>query len=311
MKKFSLILFFMAFFAINSNAVLKEKDLSNTLDILREELTKEHKEQERRTEFYKQQNEQVRNELFDIMNKSSQNSLMLYSQKTDYVFDLTYACHEATQQFVNFKRNTLPFLQIIEKLDDEVVRYDSLVVVLEKMPVMMLDEKAKIDRNVCLTYAVNIRRTLMENRKQLEDYVRYYDHTEKRLKYLNDYANLRYAEIQSNIFKNGGDNYLTILSTFRRQIHDTGEPISAKYQPVSSVPFLRSQEVQDTGVPTEAHMYNDGYYGGYLRTYPGYHTHHRRSELHHNGKQSAGAVCVASRRHTYLAAAARRRRSDT
>ena len=67
MKKFSLILFFMAFFAINSNAVLKEKDLSNTLDILREELTKEHKEQERRTEFYKQQNEQVRNELFGII----------------------------------------------------------------------------------------------------------------------------------------------------------------------------------------------------------------------------------------------------
>ena len=232
MKRLSLILFFVALFAINSHAVLKEKDLSNTLAILRTELTKEHNEQERRTEFFKQQNEQVRNELFDIMKKSSQNALMLYSQKSDYVFDLTYACHEATEQFANFKRNTLPFLQIIEKLDDEVVRYDSLVVVLEKMPVMMLDEKAKTDRNVCLTYAVNIRRTIMENRKQMEDYIRYYDHTEKRLKYLNDYANLRYAEIQSNIFKNGGDNYITILSTFRRQIHDTGETISEKYQPV-------------------------------------------------------------------------------
>ncbi len=232
MKKFSLILFFMAFFAINSNAVLKEKDLSNTLDILREELTKEHEEQERRTEFYKQQNEQVRNELFGIMNQSSQNSLMLYSQKTDYVFDLTYACHEATELFANFKKNTLPFLQIIEKLDDEILRYDSLVVVLEKMPVMMLDEHAKIDRNVCLTYAVNIRRTLQENRQQLEDYIRYYDRTEVRLKYLNDYANKRYSEIQSNIFRNGGQNYLSILSSLRRQLRNTTETVEEKYRPV-------------------------------------------------------------------------------
>ena len=232
MKKFSLILFFMAFFAINSNAVLKEKDLSNTLDILREELTKEHKDQERRTEFYKQQNEQVRNELFGIMNKSSQNSLMLYSQKTDYVFDLTYACHEATELFANFKKNTLPFRQIIEKLDDEILRYDSLVVVLEKMPVMMLDEHAKIDRNVCLTYAVNIRRTLQENRQQMEDYIRYYDRTEVRLKYLNDYANKRYSEIQSNIFRNGGQNYLSILSSLRRQLRNTTETVEEKYRPV-------------------------------------------------------------------------------
>ena len=104
MKRLSLILFFVALFAINSHAVLKEKDLSNTLAILRTELTKEHNEQERRTEFYKQQNEQVRNELFDIMKKSSQNALMLYSQETDNVFDMTYACQEATKQYREYHK---------------------------------------------------------------------------------------------------------------------------------------------------------------------------------------------------------------
>ena len=96
----------------------------------------------------------------------------------------------------------------------------------------MLDEHAKIDRNVCLTYAVNIRRTLQENRQQLEDYIRYYDRTEVRLKYLNDYANKRYSEIQSNIFRNGGQNYLSILSSLRRQLRNTTETVEEKYRPV-------------------------------------------------------------------------------
>ena len=234
MKKLSIIIIFMALFAIEASAVLKEKDLSNTLGILREELTTEHADQERRTEFFKQQNEMVRKELFAIMQRSSQNSLMLYSQKTEYVFDLTYACHEATELFMNFKKNTQPFRQVIEKIDDEILRYDSLVNVLERMPTMMLDEKAKTDRNVCLTYAVNIRRTLAENRQQMEDYIHYYDRTEVRLKYLNDYANRRYSDIQSNIFRNGGEDYLSILASLRRQLQTTTETVSEKYRPVNS-----------------------------------------------------------------------------
>ena len=107
MKKILLIL--SVIFALNANAVLKEKDLSQTLSILRTELQNVHDEQEKRVQSFSNQNERIRNNLMDVIRRSNQNSLMLYSQKPDYVFDLTYACHEATNQFHDFKQKTLPF----------------------------------------------------------------------------------------------------------------------------------------------------------------------------------------------------------
>ncbi len=230
MRKILLII--SIFFVMNAQAVLKEKDLGQTLSILRTELTNVHDDQERRVLSINTQNERIRNNLMDAIRRSNQNSLMLYSQRPDYVFDLTYACHEATNQFHEFKNKTLPFRTFIDKMNIEIARYDSLIASLQKMPLMTLDEKAKIDRNVCLTLAVNIRRTLTENKITLQDYVRFYDMTELRLKGLNDYANKRYGEIQDNIFKNGGDNYFMIISSLRRHLSSTAEIVSDKYKPI-------------------------------------------------------------------------------
>lgn len=230
MRKILLII--SIFFVMNAQAVLKEKDLGQTLSILRTELTNVHDDQEKRVLSINTQNERIRNNLMDAIRRSNQNSLMLYSQRPDYVFDLTYACHEATNQFHEFKNKTLPFRTFIDKMNIEIARYDSLIASLQKMPLMTLDEKAKIDRNVCLTLAVNIRRTLTENKITLQDYVRFYDMTELRLKGLNDYANKRYGEIQDNIFKNGGDNYFMIISSLRRHLSSTAEIVSDKYKPI-------------------------------------------------------------------------------
>ena len=216
--------------ALQSHAVLKEKDLDNTLSILRTELTKYHAELERQTGFMKDQQEEIRKNLFTVLNRSNQNSLMLYSQKSDYVFDLTYACHEATEQYQEFQRNVMPFRSFIDKTNEDIARYDSLIINLTSMPTMSLSEQAKIDRNVCLTLAVNIRQTLKDNRDQLNDYINYYQNTEKQLKNLNDYANKRYGDIQMSIFNNGGDNYFKILTNLRGNLRSTREAVNDKYQ---------------------------------------------------------------------------------
>ena len=145
------------------------------------------------------------------------------------MFDLAYACHEATDQFRDFKENSLPFRSYVTKINGEVARYDSLVGSLQSMPTMTLSPKAKIDRNVCLTLAVSIRNNLLESKNMLQDYIKYYDMTEHRLKYLNDYANSRYSEIQNNIFKNVGENYFSILSNLGTQVNKTAETVNDKY----------------------------------------------------------------------------------
>lgn len=218
-----------------AGAVLKEKDLKQTLTILREELTTYHREQVRQSAVFKKQSEQIRDNLYGIIQRSNQNALMLYSQKPDYVFDLTYACNEASEQYRDFRTNALPFRSFIDKLQWEIGRYDSLIVSLKTMPVFNLDEKAKTDRNVCLTLATNIKNTLEENQQQLSDYVGYYDTTDKRLKTLNDYAQKRYNEIQNNIFKDAGSNYFSILKQFRSSLRRTSETVTEKYQPTRRV----------------------------------------------------------------------------
>ena len=99
----------------------------------------------------------------------------------------------------------------------EIARYDSLVTSLKAMPTNMLSDEAKTDRNVCLTLATSIMRTLQEDSQQMEDYIRYYDTTEQRLKNMNDYAQKRYYDIQTSIFVNGGDTYFGIIRNFRQK----------------------------------------------------------------------------------------------
>ena len=216
---------------LSAQAVLKEKDLQQTLQILRAELTMHHRELSQRIEMNRKQNEQVRQRLLETMKRSDQNSLMLYSQKLDYVFDLTYACHEATEQYYDFQRQQLPFKMFMDKTESEIARYDSLITSLKSMPITILDDKGKTDRNVCLTLASNIRNSLLENRATLNDYIRIYDRTEQRLSNLNDYAQNRYLDIQTNIFKNGGDSYFTILGNWNRYWRNMERTVEKKYQP--------------------------------------------------------------------------------
>ena len=222
-------LLLLLLFALPTQAVLKEDSLSSSLAILRQELQKYHDEYSSKQEEMKMAGQLVFKSLMQTMQSSNQNALMLYSQKDGYVFDLAYACHEATEQYKQFEKHLIPFRAYVEKNNDEVERFDSLITTLRSMPVMMLNDKGKTDRNVCLAIAINTRRMVVESREQLNEYIAYYSTTKERLKNLNDYANTKYAEIQNNIFKNGGDNYFTILSRFGYFISQMRTSIGEKY----------------------------------------------------------------------------------
>ena len=216
---------------LSTHAVLKEKDLPQTLQILRSELVNYRRELTGMIEQNRKQSESVRNQLIETMLRSNQNSLMLYSQKQEYVFDLTYACNEATDQYHLFQQQQLPFKTFLNKTNNDIARYDSLIGSLRVMPVAMLSDEAKTDRNICLTLATNIRNSLDENRVTMQDYIRYYDMTENRLSRLNDYAQKRYNDIQTNIFRNGGDSYPSILRNWPTQWQNMITTVHKKYRP--------------------------------------------------------------------------------
>ena len=229
MRRFIIIIALLLGITIEGGAVLKEKNLEETLTILRSELTKHYHEMTSQREEREEQTQEVFRNLTQTMKQSNQNALMLYSQNQEYLFDLTYACHQATEQYQQFQHQQMPFRDFLKKTDVEIARYDSLVNSLKQMPTNMLSEEAKTNRNVCLTLATSIMRTLEEDSQHMTDYIRYYDSTEQRLKNMNDYAQKRYYDIQTSIFVNGGDTYIDIVRHLKEKWLTMKEVMQKKY----------------------------------------------------------------------------------
>ncbi len=237
-KRLSIVLLLLVSVLLPSHAVLKEANLDTTLYMLRTELTTYHLDLEKQNKMAKVQQQSIIKELISIMSQADQNSIMLYSQRNGYIFDLTYACHEATEQFHKFKSKAAPFRDMIQKNNTEVARFDSLINYLYGMNTMFMSEEAQLNRNVDLTLAVNIRRQLNEKQQQLQEYIKAYDRTDRKLKALNDYANQRYSEIQTSIFNNGGENYIRILTNLGSNTHLAKSSVEEKYRPA---PGMMSQ----------------------------------------------------------------------
>lgn len=230
-KRIFLLNLLLMFFILPAAAVLQEDSLQNSLAVLRHELITRHYEQTEQLNRAKLINERVMRQLHEIGENSAQISLMLYSQNSENIFDLTYACHEATKLWSDFQEKTRPFQLMIMQSNEEIARYDSLINVLSTMYTTGMSEKTKTDRNVCLTLAKSIRRMLRENNDSYLEYTRYYDYSRQQVQSLDAYAQKRYKEFQSGIFLNRSDNYLKFLSQFRLNVLQLGITLSEKYTP--------------------------------------------------------------------------------
>ena len=229
MKRLIIILFMLAGLAYEANAVLKEKDLEQTLTILQEELEQYNSELSVRSAARRERTKRLLTQLLQTMKRADQTAMMLYSQQQENVFDLTYACHEATKQYQDFHKQQLPFTEFLEKTEKDIARYDSLIRRLEGMPDIIMTEYGDQKRDTCLVLAKNIRAMLQGNARQLKQNIRFYEMSERRLREQNEYAQKRYNDIQKSIFINGGDNYVTLLSNFDRRWQQLTDSLKKKY----------------------------------------------------------------------------------
>ena len=226
-----------------AGAVLKEKDLARTLGVLNAELEKSYKQQKASMARMEGMASAQHAKLVDYMQRSEQIALMLYSQNQDFTFDVAYACQQATDLYRELSANNVPYERIAARIGSEVERYDGLVNALSELPpavglaantqadslltviadsiaadntagsttTYILTEQQQEDRNNCLIYAKALRENMKRILIAINEDKEYYDVVNERVKKLNDYAQTRYRSVQDNIFRNGGDNYLTVL----------------------------------------------------------------------------------------------------
>ncbi len=137
MRTFKRIVLTSALFlatAGSSLAVFNERDLAQTLQVLRFELRKAYIEMERNQMSFEFQDDRQHEELVRLIQSCNELSLMLYSQKQDFTFDLTYALQQVTDQYNGFTRSRMPYDNVISYLNVEIDRYDRLVMALKVLP---------------------------------------------------------------------------------------------------------------------------------------------------------------------------------
>lgn len=140
------VLFLSAAFA---SAVLNEKDMSQTLSVLRAELKAEKDKLKESQGYMTQNNREQRRKMIKMLEKCNELSLMLYSQNQDYTFDLTYSLKESMKQYEQFSRDKIPYDDILNRLDIEIDRYEHLIEALRRIP-PMLEEIAEVPDSIRL-----------------------------------------------------------------------------------------------------------------------------------------------------------------
>ena len=229
-KRIILSLLLLLSYTVSMKGVLKEQDLPQTLANLRVELQSNYDDKLEQQERFRNNAQMLNRRVADQAKTSSQIALMLYSQKRDYVFDVTYACSEAMELYNNFSKITLPFTKFETTLDADIERYKELITSLENIPEFILEtNEQKADRNECLRTAKAILEICIIQKANMEEAESRYDNTKERLAKMNEYAKKRYQSLKDDIFRNGDYSYPMILSMWRYNYQNARNTLEQKY----------------------------------------------------------------------------------
>ena len=126
-------------------AVLNERSLEQTLAVLRDELGSQNARMENARARMQRSNLNRHSSMVDMVQRSNELALMLYSQNQDFTFDVTYSLKAATKEYEEFAKRELPFKEIIERLDIEIDRYERLLEALRRLPPEIRDSTSMPD----------------------------------------------------------------------------------------------------------------------------------------------------------------------
>lgn len=200
--------------ALQASAVLKESTMQQTLGVLCEELSETHKEQKERAQRFENRNKQFQRSIGRDLELCNNIELMLYSQKEQNIFDLAYACGQATSLYNRVSR-TRSFKQFEQQQDEQIAQYESLVQALNNIPDYQLKTPAmRATRDSCIFLAKFIESDIRKTRETMKGNHEQRQWVAKKAKKLNDYAMEMYERIRENVFVNGGQNYFQILKRF-------------------------------------------------------------------------------------------------
>lgn len=230
MKKILVALLVLAT-VLPAGAVLKESSMEQTLGVLCEELSETHNEHKERAARFEKRNKQFQRSIGRDLELCNNIELMLYSQKEQNIFDLAYACGQATTLYNRVSR-TRSFKQFEQQQDEQIAQYEKLVQALNNINENQLTTPAmRITRDSCIYLAKVIENDIRKARETMKDNHEKRQWVANKAKKLNDYAMEMYERIRQSVFVNGGQNYLQMMSRFGYNWKSSKEDLAEKYTP--------------------------------------------------------------------------------
>ena len=266
MNRKRLIVTILALLCLPAFAVFNERDLGNTLSVLRYELKQEYERMRTDEAGFQTIDESQHQQMVDMIKKYNELSLMLYSQNEDYTFDMTYALKEISREYELFTSGRLPYDSIVSGLDDEIDRYTRLLESLRRLPApgdvpplpdslggdslrrrppireridsldtvsrkqaFLLDDEGKDDRDACIFYTEALLELYKQGKEQIMTDSQHYESANARLKESYDYAQERYSVIRRKMFSQGEANYLKVLTSPGKYIKQALHELRTKY----------------------------------------------------------------------------------
>ena len=212
-----------------AGAVLKESTMEQTLGVLCEELSETHKEQKERAARFEKRNQQFHRSIGRDLELCNNIELMLYSQKEQNVFDLAYACGQATELYKRVSR-TRSFKQFEQQQEEQIAQYEHLVQALNNINDNQLKTpQMRATRDSCIYLARVIENDIRAARETMKDNHEQRQWVAQKAKKLNDYALSMYERIRQSVFVNGGQSYFQIMKRFGYNLKNSKDDIDEKY----------------------------------------------------------------------------------
>ena len=133
--KLTTIIFAVAVLALPLLAIADEiQTLDKAMADARVELKRDFVRRQRMQERMSSNFQHQHGRMLSLIKKCNELSVMLYLQKKEYTFDLSYALQQVTDEYEDFNKKRTPYDRIVADMDLEIDRYARLLESMRRLP---------------------------------------------------------------------------------------------------------------------------------------------------------------------------------
>ncbi|MBQ9411320.1 MAG: mechanosensitive ion channel family protein [Bacteroidales bacterium] len=127
---FAVILLALPVLAVTEDQATLDKAMADARVELKRDYVRRQRMQERMSSNFEHQH----GRMLSLIKKCNELSVMLYLQKKEYTFDLSYALQQVTDEYQDFNKKRTPYDRIVADMDLEIDRYARLIESMRRLP---------------------------------------------------------------------------------------------------------------------------------------------------------------------------------